>query len=152
MSAFVLPGAGFLVAVLWFDLMFDVQTRKQPTGTLPPEILASISAYYRRVTTDARPMNRLVSLVMLLTIAAIAFEIARDEQPWLIAWLSLAAADSAVALVIARTIANAVRLGAANDPPDIATRLARATYNDHVYCLAAMVLVVALQVSAQLPS
>ena len=152
MPAFVLPGAGFLVAVLWFDLMFDVQTRKQPIGTLPPEILASISAYYRRVTTDASPMGRLVSVVMLLTIVAIAFEIARGEQPWWIAWLSLAATLSAVGLVMSRTIKNAVRLGAAADPPDISTRLARATYIDHVYCLAAMALVVALQLSAALPS
>jgi hypothetical protein len=42
--------------------MFDVQTRKH-TGDLPPEVLASISAYYRRVTTEAYPMNRLVALV-----------------------------------------------------------------------------------------
>ena len=28
MHTFVAAGAGFLLAVLWFDLMFDVQTRK----------------------------------------------------------------------------------------------------------------------------
>ena len=28
MPAFVAAGAGFLIAVLWFDLMFDVQTRR----------------------------------------------------------------------------------------------------------------------------
>lgn len=27
--------AGFLLAVLWFDLMFDVQTRKHAGGVLP---------------------------------------------------------------------------------------------------------------------
>jgi hypothetical protein len=37
--------------VLSFDLMFDVQTRKHQ-GVLPPEVLASISAYHRRVTTE----------------------------------------------------------------------------------------------------
>src|SRR5262249_41712780 len=50
-------GAAFLLAVLWFDLMFDVQTRKYVDGTLPAEVLASISAYYRRVTIEAYPMN-----------------------------------------------------------------------------------------------
>jgi hypothetical protein len=64
MHTFAAAGAGFLLAVLWFDLMFDVQTRKH-TGDLPPEVLASISAYYRRVTTEAYPMNRLVALVMV---------------------------------------------------------------------------------------
>jgi len=35
MHTFAAAGAGFLLAVLWFDLMFDVQTRKY-TGDLPP--------------------------------------------------------------------------------------------------------------------
>src|SRR5260370_41725318 len=64
MHTCVAAGAAFLLAVLWFDLMFDVQTRKRIENPLPPEVLASISAYYRRVTTDAYPMNRLVALVM----------------------------------------------------------------------------------------
>ena len=42
MHAFVAAGAGFLLAVLWFDLMFDVQTRKHVGNPLPPEVLASI--------------------------------------------------------------------------------------------------------------
>ena len=74
MHAFAAAGTGFLLAVLWFDLMFDVQTQKYP-GDLPPKVLASISAYYRRVTTEAYPMNRLVALVMVLTLAAICAEI-----------------------------------------------------------------------------
>ena len=81
MNAFASSGAGFLLAVLWFDLMFDVQTRKSVANPLPSEVLASISAYYRRVTTDAYPMNRLVALVMLLTIAVICAEIAL-AKPW----------------------------------------------------------------------
>ena len=51
MSPFVTAGAGFLLAVLWFDLMFDVQAARQPGGDLPEEVLASIAGYYRRVTT-----------------------------------------------------------------------------------------------------
>src|SRR5437667_3401644 len=78
---FAAAGAGFLLAVLWFDLMFDVQTRKPPhSAVLPPEVLALISAYYRRVTTEAYPMNRLVALVMLLTLAAICAEIAQGSN------------------------------------------------------------------------
>jgi hypothetical protein len=45
---FAAAGAGFLLAVLWFDLMFDVQTRKHASDSLPPEVLASITSYYRR--------------------------------------------------------------------------------------------------------
>ena len=56
---------GFLLAVLWFDLMFDTQVLGAPPGDLPEEILASIAAYYARVTTAAVPMNRLIGVVML---------------------------------------------------------------------------------------
>jgi len=76
MSAFVTAGAGFLLAVLWFDLMFDVQVMGHREGDLPEEVLASIAAYYRRVTTAARPMNRLIAAVMLATLAGILAEVA----------------------------------------------------------------------------
>ena len=150
MHAFAATGAGFLVAVLWFDLMFDVQVRKRAGDTLAPDILVSISAYYRRVTTEARPMNRLISVVMALTVVAIGVEIAGGAYPWWISWPSLLLGVSAMGLAGARTIPNAVRLGQARDPLDVQTRLARAVYRDHLYCLAAMSAVVALQLSAQI--
>lgn len=77
MSAFVTAGGGFLLAVLWFDLMFDVQVLGQPAGELPEQRLSSIAAYYARVTTAARPMNRLIAAVMLATLAAIVVEIVK---------------------------------------------------------------------------
>jgi hypothetical protein len=82
MHTFAAAGSAFLLAVLWFDLMFDVQSRKHAGHPLPTEVLASISAYYRRVTTEAYPMNRLVALVMLLTLAAIVAEIVESVHPW----------------------------------------------------------------------
>jgi len=150
MHAFVAAGASFLVAVVWFDLMFDVQTRKHAGDVLPTEVLASIGAYYRRVTTEAKPMGRLVSLVMGLTLLSIIVEIARGADPRWVAWASLAAAAGAIGLAVARTFRNAVRLGRATDSAAIRSRLARAIYTDHLWCLAGMVLVVALQLAAAL--
>ena len=96
MHTFAAAGAAFLLAVLWFDLMFDVQIHKRVENPLPPELLASISAYYRRVTTDAYPMNRLVALIMLLTLLAIGAEIVEGANPWWIGWGSMALAGSGV--------------------------------------------------------
>src|SRR5947208_13898412 len=79
--ALACSGAGFLLAVLWFDLMFDVQARGHPERDVPGDIRASIAAYYARVTTSARPMNRLVALAMLTTIGALGAELVRDELP-----------------------------------------------------------------------
>jgi len=150
MPAFAAAGATFLMAVLWFDLMFDVQVRRHGDDTLPPEVLDSISAYYRRVTTDASPMGRLIMVVMLATLAAITVEIVRrSAMPWL-AWTSLALAFGAVGVAAARTVRNAVALGRRDGPPELQSRLARSVYRDHFSCFMAMTVVAALQLSAGL--
>jgi hypothetical protein len=148
MHAFVAAGAAFLFAVLWFDLMFDVQTRRHAGDTLPLEILASIGGYYRRVTTEAKPMNRLITAVMGLTLASIVAEIVRGVDPWRTGWISLAAAAGAIGLAAARTVRNAVRLGRGEDSPEIQTRLARTIYRDHLACLFAISLVIGIQLAA----
>src|SRR5260370_430276 len=150
MHACVASGAGFLIAVLWFDLMFDVQTRKHAGDALPAEVLASISAYYRRVTIEAYPMNRLIAVVMILTLLAIVTELLRNVDHWWIGWGSLAAAASAIGLARVRSIPNAIRLGRAADSPEVQIGLARAIYRDHIYCLAAIAVVLGLQLSAAL--
>ncbi len=142
-------GAGFLLAVLWFDLMFDVRTRKYPGDLLPPEVLASISAYYRRVTTEAYPMNRLVALVMVLTLAAICAEIVQGVDPWWIGWVSIALAGSGFVLTITRTVPNAVRLASARDTAEQQSTLARAIYRDHLSSFARMMVVLGLQLTAR---
>jgi hypothetical protein len=145
MHTFVAAGAGFLLAVLWFDLMFDVQTRKHAGNPLPPDVLASISAYYRRVTTEAYPMNRLVALVMVLTLVSIVVQIVEAADPWWIGWGSLALAGSGFVPTLARTVPNARRLGTANDPPDMQSTLARAICRDHVFSFVRMSVVLGLQ-------
>lgn len=117
MVAFVAAGAGFLLAVLWFDLMFDVQVLGRRERELPEELLASIASYYRRVTTVARPMNRLIAAVMLATLAAIVAEIVNGDAPSAVAWVSLVLAAGPILLAGGRTVPSAVRLGGAATRP-----------------------------------
>jgi hypothetical protein len=149
MSRFVAAGLSFLLAVLWFDLMFDVQVWGHDGELLPPEVLASISAYYRRVTTEASPMNLLVSTVMLLTILAICLEIREGKTRWWVGWGSLAVLCVGVALALTRTVPNAVRLGSATDSLAVQTQLARAIYSDHLFALARSAALLALQLCAE---
>jgi hypothetical protein len=142
-NAFVAAGAGFLLAVLWFDLMFDVQTISHPS--VPEEVLGSISGYYRRVTTEARPMNRLVAAVMLGTISAIGAEIVTSDAPAWVGWTSLVFVLGAVGLAGVRTVPAAVRLGSRADPVDRQRVLARAICRDHLACLLAILTVVVVQ-------
>jgi hypothetical protein len=147
-SAFVTAGAGFLLAVLWFDLMFDVQVLGHDgERTLPEAQLSSIAAYYARVTTAARPMNRLIATAMLATIAAIVVEIADDggAVPAALAWVSLALALAPILLAGSRTVPHAVRLGTRADPPANQSALARSILREHLFCFASIAALIALQ-------
>ena len=146
MNELVTAGGGFLLAVVWFDLMFDVQVlRHRDRAELPEEVLASISGYYARVTTAARPMNRLVALVMVATLAALVAQLAGDDARNWAAAASLALVGFAVLLAATRTVRSAVRLGARTDPPAVQTRLAHSICTDHLLCLAALVALLTLQ-------
>jgi hypothetical protein len=148
-SAYVCAGAGFLLAVLWFDLMFDVQAaRPAHDGKLPEEALASIAGYYRRVTTDARPMNRLVAAAMVATIAALVVEIAAAEYSAWVGWVSLALALAPVALAGARTVPSAVRLGTRSDTAARQSLLARSIYKQHLFCIVSIAALLVVQLAA----
>ena len=144
MRPFVCAGAGFLLAVLWFDLMFDVQVLRMAPGADPGAAVASIAAYYRRVTTKARPMNRLVAAAMVATIGCVVAQVARGEGPAWAAWTSLALVVLPVSVAARRTVPNAVRLGTAVDSEPQKLAMAESIGRDHVFCficIAALLLV-----------
>ena len=145
MTPFVTAGAGFLLAVLWFDLMHDVQVFRHRQGAAPEAVLDSIARYYRRVTTDARPMNRLVSLVMLATIVSVIVQLVRDDVPDWAALVSLVLVVAAVTLAAVHTFRAAVRLGQRRDPADVQSALARSILRDHLLCLVAIVSLLVVQ-------
>lgn len=144
MSAFVTAAAGFLLAVLWFDLMFDVQVRRKRQHA---EGVASMAAYYRRVTLEAYPMNRLVSVMMLGTLAALVVQVADDDEPRWASITSLALVLGAAALAMGHTFRNGARLGAGRGAPEEQIALARLMLRDHLICLVAIVTVLVLQLA-----
>ena len=127
--------------------MFDVQVISRRGGELPAEVLASIAGYYRRVTTAARPMNRLIALVMLATLAAIVVEIASGEYHEWVRWASLGFVLPPIVLAGARTVPKAVRLGTRRDPPQSQSALARSIFREHVFCAAAIAALLVLQLA-----
>jgi hypothetical protein len=149
MTAYVAAGGGFLLAVLWFDLMFDVQTlRHRREAILPEDVLSSIAGYYRRVTTESFPMNRLVALVMAATAVAVVVELVEGDVSRSASGLSLALVVAAIVLAGTRTVPNAVRLGRRKDTLPFQSQLARDTFRDHVACFAAIAALVAIQLGA----
>jgi hypothetical protein len=141
--------AGFLLAVLWMDLIFDVQVLGHRGRTeLPESVLASIASYYRRATTTSRPMSYLIALVMVVLLGALGFQAMRGRDP---GWLAIASAILAgfpILLALLRTVPNAVRLGTRVGGAAEQTRLARAIFRDHVVCLGCVVAFLVLRVAA----
>jgi hypothetical protein len=138
-------GAAFLFAVLWFDLMFDMQTSRTPSGPLPPDVLNAISTYYRRVTVEGAPMMYLPVLVMVLVLAVLILELVKDVvTPW-VGWLSLALAVYAVASVAFVAVPRAQRIGRAQEPPDVLSALARLVLTLHSLAALCWIVVIVLQ-------
>lgn len=149
MTAVVTAGAGFLLAVLWLDLIFDVQVvrHRDSRAALPESVLASISRYYRRATTEAQPMGALIAAVMLSTLVAIGVQIADGDSPALVGPIAFVLAGTAIAVAGLRTVPAAVRLGTRLDPPDVQSQLARSICRDHVLCFAAITSVLAIELA-----
>jgi len=133
MSSLVLiAGGGFLAAVLWFDLMFDVQALG---GTPNVAAIASIMAYYRRVTTEAAPMGHLVAAVMATTLVAGVLDLTRAESRRAVRAAALLLAAAPITLALLRVVPNAAALGLASAAGPEQIALARSILRDHVLCL-----------------
>lgn len=132
--------SGFLLAVLWMDLIFDVQVFQYRSASeeLPERVLASIAAYYHRATTASRPMSHLIAAVMLVLLGALGFQAARGDDPVWLLGTSAALAGVPVLLALTHTVPSAVRLGNRADARAEQSRLARAICRDHLVCFAGM--------------
>jgi len=150
-SPILLICGGFLLAVLWMDLMFDVQVLEgQQRRELPEAVLSSIAAYYRRVTTLARPMGHLVGAMMLIGMLTLLLQTVRGGERRWIAVVSLFLFGVPAALGLFHVYPNAVRLGSRADSALEQSRLARAIHREHLLCLGAMLSFVVLQLLAAL--
>ncbi|MGH7894021.1 MAG: hypothetical protein ACREQL_05085, partial [Candidatus Binatia bacterium] len=99
---------GFLVATVWFDLMFDVQVlgHAAAPAPLPETTVASIAAYYRRVTTDAQPMQWLIAVVMAVTVLG-SLSILLRRSHGTLCWMALLTSAAPIGLAAARVFPNA---------------------------------------------
>ena len=100
------------------------------------------------MTTDARPMNRLIALAMVGTLAGVGYEVARSIGPAWARWLSLVLVVAPVAVAGTSTVKRAVQLGAQADEPREQAMLAQTIFREHVFCLACITALLAIQLLA----
>jgi hypothetical protein len=141
---------GFLTAVVWMDLIFDVQVlrHRRSTAALPEPVLASIAGYYRRATTDSRPMSRLIAATMLVAVVGSVLRLIGGHGSLGVRALAVLLSGAPTLLAGARVVPNAVRLGARSDDADVQSALARGICRDHLICFALIGAFTALQIAS----
>ena len=140
---------GFLLAILWMDLIFDTQVlgQKRENGALPEPVLASIAGYYKRATTDSFPMSRLIAAVMGVGLVACVIALFTGTGALALRLLALTLLAGPVALAATRVVPDAVRLGSRQDDAAGQTALARRICRDHLVCLAGIAGFVAVELA-----
>jgi hypothetical protein len=137
--------SGFLLAVLWMDLIFDVQVlAHRGVAELPESVLASIAGYYHRATTTSRPMGHLIAVVMAILLVTLSLRVAAGRDPMWLVLVSLPLAVVPVVLALLHTVPNGVRLGRRVGSPAEQSRRARGVCADHLLCIACQVVFVGI--------
>jgi hypothetical protein len=137
---------GFMLAILYIDLMFDVMAvpyRRSGT-TLPKDVLDPITHYYSRVTQNPY----VLIFVMLTTTIVLVLQIVYGLTPRWAAYSSLAAMGLAMAAGIVRVIPTAKRLASGKDPAEVQTRLVQSVLTAHVLLLICILVLAAIQLVA----
>lgn len=149
MTPLVTACGGFLLAVLWMDLIFDTQViaHRGAGHELPETVLVSLTGYYHRATTTSRPMGRLIALVMVVLLAGLGFRAVDGRDPGWLTVVSATLAGVPILVALLRTVPNAVSLGNRSGSPADQTRLARSICGDHVLCAGCMLAFLALWVA-----
>jgi uncharacterized membrane protein YfcA len=138
LNALLAACGGFLVAVVWMDLIFDVQVLRHARahGPLPEPVLASIAGYYRRATTDSRPMSRLIAAAMAVAVFGSLYRLVASDGALAARAAAFALCTAPAALAMLRVVPNAVRLGQRGDDVAKQSALAHSICRDHLLCLA----------------
>ena len=134
---------GFIIAVMWIDLIFDalVLPHHNSKDPLPEEVLATMSSFFKRITY--KPFLIFVILVGMFTI--IIQQIINSSVPVWAAWASLIPILVSFGFAVSSVFPTARRLGSRVDTLEKQSELARSLFPIHAFVLIAMLLVLAVQ-------
>src|SRR5215510_11066096 len=146
MSALILCACvGYLIAVLWIDLIFDsLVLPHHDKETLPEEVLATMSSFFKRLTHKPR----LIFLVMVTMFVIVILQIVQGIVPAWVGWTSLVLVVAPTGYASARVMPAARRLGSRKDGVQKQSDLARSLFSMHTLSFILMTLLFVLQLYA----
>ena len=141
---------GFMLAILYIDLMFDVMAvpYRRSGAALPKDVLEPITHYYRRVTQNPY----VLMFVMMTTTISLVVQIVYGLTPRWAAYSSLAAMGLVMVGGIVKVIPTARRLASGREPPEVQTRLIHGAFTAHVLLLVCILVLAVIQLVAAVTS
>jgi hypothetical protein len=136
---------GFMIAVLYIDLVFDISALpyRRSRAVLPDDVLAPIASYYRYITRNPY----LLMFVMLTTTVSIVAEIMYDLVPPWVGYSSLFLIGFAMTAATVKVIPTAQRLASGKEAVDSQTRMVHSIFPYHIVLLVSILLLAAVQFS-----
>lgn len=137
---------GFMLAILYIDLMFDVMSvpHRRSGATLPKGVLEPITHYYARVTQNPY----VLMFVMLTTTICLVVQAVYGLAPRWAAYTSLAAMGLAMVAGIVKVIPAARRIASGKDPAEVRTRLIHGVFTAHALLFVCILVLAAIQLVA----
>jgi hypothetical protein len=137
---------GFMIAVLYMDLSFDITALpyRKSRAVLPPDVLNPIVAYYRRLTQNPW----LLIFVMLTATTSVIAEIVYGLVPPRVSYSSLIIMGAAMILGMVKVIPAATRLAQRKDSPEKQTQLSHSLFPCHILLLILILSLTLVQFSA----
>ena len=136
---------GFMMAVLYIDLMFDISAApyRKTNAVLPKTVLDSNTHYYGRITQNPY----VLMFVMLTALLCIGSEILYSLVPRWAAYSSLFLMLLSMMTGVAKVIPTAQRFGAGTDSDDTRTRMIHSMLPFHLILMVNILLLTAIQFS-----
>jgi hypothetical protein len=134
---------GFMMAVLYIDLMFDVSavSYRKSNAPLPPAVLDPITHYYGRITQNPY----VLMFVMLTTTLCLGAQIYYGLAPRWAGWASLALMGLSMMTGTLKVIPTAQRLGSGDDSAEARTRMVHGLLPAHLVLLVNILLLAGIQ-------
>jgi hypothetical protein len=139
---------GFMIAILYIDLQFDLLAlpSKGSGGPVPSGVLAQIATYYGVITKNPY----LLMFVMMTALVSIITQIVYAQVPTWAGYSSLVLMLLAMGGGVVLVIPTAQRLATDKDSIDERTRMVYGMFPSHMFLLVCILSLAAVQLAASL--
>jgi len=133
---------GFILCMHWFLLMADSHVDGITTEIVPPDVIATIMAYY---TVVFGPMTWLIKIFILLMFVTATLQLFIREIPWYLKWPIFLIKTPLILQGVFRIIPLVDHFILNTDTPEVQSQIVRTVHDAHVLSVYGTALAIVLQ-------